>query len=682
MVTGYTGTIDFSTSDTASGASVPAGYTFPAGTLDDHEFPSGFTFETPGNQSITATDPNGASVYIDFQVTSATHLAFIAPTTVVAGQPYSIGLVPLAQNNYIVGNQSGIAQVTTSDGQAELVSYYQNVYSGLVYDSAFGPGFISDIPFEPTVQSSACDFEVIFKTAGAQTITATDTSFSGFTVTATIDVVPANAASLTVTAPSGATAGTPVSVTVTAKDEYNNIATGYSGSVQFTSTDSGSASVLPSNYTFQPADDGVHVFSSGVKLVTGGGQTVTVASEGNGYPWPVTAGSATVSVGPGATAKFAVSAPGVVGWGGSFPFTVVAEDTFGNATPAYNGTVHFTSSDTNENVILPTNQSLTNGVGTFSATLMTVGTQTITASSGGSSGSAAIAVEPHFAVTLPSSAMAGNSFNFTVKAVDANNGLVSGYSGTVDFASSDGDAVLPVNATITNGVGIFTATLDTTGAQTISATDNNHNVITGTSSNTSVGPGVAASLSIVAPAGVSDAASFSFMVYALDSFGNVATSFNGTVHFSGGGSGAELPGNAALTNGVGTFSAFLPSDGTPTLTAVDTSNSALAGSTNVTVNPVQVSFYVASYDDTGTSGARFTLIVVAYDQFNTIANHYTGTLQFTSSDGSAGLPGSTCLSGGEGSFTVALYTLGSQTITVTGTPIYINNVEWYPFTVR
>ena len=204
-------------------------------------------------------------------------------------------------------------------------------------------------------------------------------------------------------------------------------------------------------------------------------------------------------------------------------------------------------------------------------TVTDAGTSTI-------SGSGAVSVGAANATSLivsaPGGASAGTPFNLTVTAEDQFGNLATGYSGTVDFSSSDGDAVLPVNATITNGVGTFTATLKTTGAQTISATDNNHNVITGTSSNTSVGPGVAASLSIVRPPTFPTPQAFRSWFSRVDSFGNVATSFNGTVHFSGGGSGAELPGNAALTNGVGTFSAFLPSDGTPTLTAADTANSA------------------------------------------------------------------------------------------------------------
>ncbi|TMF59872.1 MAG: SGNH/GDSL hydrolase family protein, partial [Chloroflexi bacterium] len=65
--------------------------------------------------------------------------------------------------------------------------------------------------------------------------------------------------------------------------------------------------------------------------------------------------------------------------GTSFSFTVTAQDRSGKTDPAYGGRVHFTSSDAAAGVVLPADSTLTNGQGTFSATLMTAGAQTITA---------------------------------------------------------------------------------------------------------------------------------------------------------------------------------------------------------------------------------------------------------------------------------------------------------------
>ena len=67
-----------------------------------------------------------------------------------------------------------------------------------------------------------------------------------------------------------------------------------------------------------------------------------------------------------------------------------------------------------------------------------------------------------------------------------NNNTASGYTGTVHFSSSDPAAVLPANATLTNGVGTFSITLNTAGSQTVTATDTLNSGLTGTSSPVSV----------------------------------------------------------------------------------------------------------------------------------------------------------------------------------------------------
>jgi hypothetical protein len=102
-------------------------------------------------------------------------------------------------------------------------------------------------------------------------------------------------------------------------------------------------------------------------------------------------------------------------------------------------------------------------------------------------GSYAIAYSPgnqpppttRFTVSAPSSATAGTPFNFTVTAIDSNS--LTGYSGTVHFKSTDSAAALPANYTLTKGKGTFSATLNTAGNQTITATDTVYGSVTGTS---------------------------------------------------------------------------------------------------------------------------------------------------------------------------------------------------------
>jgi hypothetical protein len=86
-------------------------------------------------------------------------------------------------------------------------------------------------------------------------------------------VTPGAAYRIVVTAPATAQAGSPVSITVTVVDAYNNVVTGYAGTVSFQSTDA--AAALPSSYTFDGSDDGTHTFQ--VTFWTPGVQTIEVS---------------------------------------------------------------------------------------------------------------------------------------------------------------------------------------------------------------------------------------------------------------------------------------------------------------------------------------------------------------------------------------------------------------------
>src|SRR5205823_3454444 len=86
------------------------------------------------------------------------------------------------------------------------------------------------------------------------------------------------------------TSGTPFSVTVTALNGANAVVTGYTGTVHFTSTASGT---LPSDYTFTGGDSGTHTFTNEFTLNTGGAQSITATDTFNGS----ITGTANVSVG-------------------------------------------------------------------------------------------------------------------------------------------------------------------------------------------------------------------------------------------------------------------------------------------------------------------------------------------------------------------------------------------------
>jgi hypothetical protein len=286
--------------------------------------------------------------------------------------------------------------------------------------------------------------------------------------------------------PSSTTAGTAGRFTVTAKNSDGTTATGYTGTVHFTSSDG--QAVLPANYTFTAADAGVHTFSATLK--TAGTQSLTATDTTTAS----VAGSETgITVNPAAASTMIVAgfpSPTTAGVAGSF--TATLKDPYGNIAGGYTGTVHFTSSDGKAS--LPANYTFTAvdaGVHTFSATLKTAGTQSITvadatiASLTGTNGGIMVkpAAASKFLISAPASVRSGVPFTLTITVQDAYGNVVTGYTGTIHFNSTDGTASLPANYTFTaadNGVHTFTGlVLRKRGTQKITLTDTLNSSLTG-----------------------------------------------------------------------------------------------------------------------------------------------------------------------------------------------------------
>lgn len=309
---------------------------------------------------------------------------------------------------------------------------------------------------------------------------------------------PPPAAQLHVTSSSTATAGTALQVSVTAVGTNGAMASAYGGTVHFTSSDP--QAVLPKDSMLT---NGAGTFS--VTLKTAGNQSISVADTVT----VAVAGSNSISVNPGLAAQFTVSGPTAATTGIVINVSVSAQDAYSNTATGYTGTVTFSSSDKQATVV-PASSPLSGGVGSFSVTFNTVGSQTVsatdtvTASLKGSS--SAINVVSN-AVThlsfngVPGSAATRQSFNFTVNALDAANNVAAGYSGTVQFSSSDSTAKLPANTALAAGVsGSLSATFESagSGSQTLAATDTVTNTLAA-SATISVTAAAALSISSGAP---------------------------------------------------------------------------------------------------------------------------------------------------------------------------------------
>jgi len=564
-----------------------------------------------------------------FQFASAaTHFLITAPANTTAGSSFSVTVEALDSSNKVVPSYCGTVHFTSSDPMAVL-------------------------PANSVLSNGVGTFQVTLKTAGTQTITATDKLVSTTTASASIAVTPAAATHYSLSAPSSVMAGVAFSLTVKALDAFGNVATGYAGTAHFASSDP--MAVLAANSTLVA---GVKTFSVTLKtadiapMLTSVTATDTVQS--------TIKGSANIAVIAAAATHFSLSAPSSVTAGVPFSLSVTARDAFGNVATGYTGTVHFTSSD--PMAVLPGNSTLSFSFKTFSVTLKTAGTRILTATdtvkttiTGSVSTTVKAGAATHYMLSVPSSVMAGVAFSLTVKALDAFGNVATGYTGTVHFSSADTLGVLPADSTLVAGVKTFSVTLKSGGTQTVTATDPVQTTIKRSVNITVL---AATHFSLSAPASVTAGVAFSVTVKALDAFGDVAPGYTGTVHFTSTDPAGVLPADSTLVSGVKTFSVTLKSGGTQTVTATDPVQTTIKGSASITVTvaPATSTSLTASLNPSVFGqGVTFTATVTSLT-LGTIS----GTVTFK--DGAAVLSTGTVSSGKATLLTSAL-SAGTHSIT-------------------
>ncbi len=280
---------------------------------------------------------------------------------------------------------------------------------------------------------------------------------------------------MVVSAPGAATAGTSFTYTVTAENSSGNVDTGFTGTIDFSSTDS-KIQGLPSTFTFTTADAGVATFT--VTLETAGSQTITETSASGSV-------TSTIAVSPASASTFVISGLSTATAGTSKSFTVTAEDAYGNVATGYSGTVAFTSSDTA--ATLPGKTPFTSGdegVQTFSVTFETAGTQSLTVTDINNASLTAtqsgISVSPAAPTGLAATAVSSSQINLTWVAsagatgyeVERSLSATSGWAevGTTT-ATSDSDTGLTAGTTyyyqvIATGGGNSSAASNTASATT------------------------------------------------------------------------------------------------------------------------------------------------------------------------------------------------------------------------
>jgi hypothetical protein len=564
LMTGYTGAVSFTSSDGA--ALLPAAYKFTAADQGVHRFT--VTLRTAGSQDIVvhAGSATGAGS-ITVVAAAANHLQ-LAAAAATAGTPFDVTVTALDPFGNVATGFRSLVHFTTND-RVQGVSVPAN-YTFTASDNG--------------VHTFAGDVTLL--TSGKWTVTATDPPVASIAGSMAVAVQPAAASQLFISAPTTATAGSAFSVTVTAKDPYNNVATGFTGSVHFTSSDSNA--VLPADYTFVASDKGIHTFVLQAVLETAGPQSLVVAAAS------CTSGEQDgIVVKPGAAAQaFFVGQPAntFIATPVNPAVVVKVEDAYGNLVAA-GAKITLTLSSNPFSAILSGTTAVTvnGGLAIFSGVKVSKAGQGYTliahAGTGTSAPSSAFTVysTTHFGVTLSTTqAQAGTAFQVTVTALDALNQPDPTYVGTVHFSSTASPlANLPSDYTFQasdNGQHTFTAVmLNRAGLQSLTVADTLKVTVKAIANVTVSAAGLSQFLVTGFPRTAVVNTAYTFTVIAADAYGNTVTGYLGTVQFTNSGGTALLPESYAFTSidrGRHAFKATLQDVGAnQSLTVADQANS-------------------------------------------------------------------------------------------------------------
>ncbi len=229
-------------------------------------------FDTPGPETITVADatntvPGTASTNVA-SAPVATQFLVQMPSSIPAGVPVQVFVVPLDASGRPVPNYTGTISFASSDPSAVLPANF-----------TFGS---SIRPF------SFHAFSVTFETTGEQTLAVTDDNVNTSTGSASINVRAAVVAtSLRVDAPQNAPVGVPVVVRVEVLDASGNPIPNFDG--QFTLTSGDPAAQIVPLASLLPGGVSSNLFA--VVFGTAGPQTLTATDSADSLT-----GNATVNV--------------------------------------------------------------------------------------------------------------------------------------------------------------------------------------------------------------------------------------------------------------------------------------------------------------------------------------------------------------------------------------------------
>jgi hypothetical protein len=348
--TATSGTLTFAPGETSKEILVP--------TLDDGvaEPTRAFTVSLSGPVNATL----GRSSAVGTILEDTTKLAFaVQPSNTAAGAT----IFP----QVVVYVEDSLGNLVTTDHSSVTLALGGNV----------GNGNLSGTLTEAAISGIATFSTLSINKSGlGYTLTAADGSLASAT-SSSFNITPGTATQLVISVqPSNTTAGASISpaVTVLVEDSQGNAVTTDTSTVTLAIGVNAGGGTLGGTVTVN-AISGIASFTNLSINKVGNGYTLTCSDAGLAG-----ATSNTFNITPGQASKFSlVAVPAITGT--LFNFTVAAEDLYNNVATAYTGTVSLTSSDAAA-TFTPNPYTFTGGdagLHTFSATLNTPGSQTITA---------------------------------------------------------------------------------------------------------------------------------------------------------------------------------------------------------------------------------------------------------------------------------------------------------------
>jgi hypothetical protein len=313
---------------------------------------------------------------------------------------------------------------------------------------------------EAAVAPAATTTYTLTATHGGKTVTATTT----------VTVNPRQPTSISVELAS-ATAGMPANATLKALDRTGQVAASFTGQATVTTDDPGATVASPVTFAAGQATSAITFKASGTHVIQ-----ATLSAPGSG------SGTGTVNVAPGTADHCTVTqVPGNATAGAVLGARVTFFDAQGNVATGFAGTVTLTATDASAQLPPSGTYDPATDAGSrvFAARLLTSGSQTLTATAGGSSISCNAQVTVTAGTTLlvvsvPANANAGTALQATVTAQDAFGNRIGAYAGTVNFTSSDAAATLPPALVFNgsqNGTATVPVTFGTVGSQSFTATE-------------------------------------------------------------------------------------------------------------------------------------------------------------------------------------------------------------------